>query len=151
MPLTRGKPTDFCITVYQPDEGFWQLLSVEEGEGLTRTCHPDYVVVQLLSLVWLFATPWTAALQATPSFTSSRLHCWLVVSSQRDFLKDRYGFESQLGHFSVMWLSTCVLNCLLPTTLHFFWPFVGAGGSSDQLAVFLLSTGWLNILKEYWT
>ena len=30
------------------------------------------VVVQSLSRVWLFATPWTAALQASPSFSISR-------------------------------------------------------------------------------
>ena len=30
------------------------------------------LVVQLLSHVWLFATPWTAARQASPSFTISR-------------------------------------------------------------------------------
>ena len=30
------------------------------------------VVVQLLSRVWFFATPWTAALQASLSFTNSR-------------------------------------------------------------------------------
>ena len=117
-------------------KAFGSFLVWRKGKDLPGPAiQTIYVVVQLLSLLWLFATPWTAALQATPSFTSSRLHCWLVVSSQRDFLKDRYGFESQLGHFSVMWLSTCVLNCLFPTTLHFFWPFVGAGGSSDQLAV----------------
>ena len=31
-----------------------------------------YIVVQLLSHVWLFATPWTAACQASLSFTISR-------------------------------------------------------------------------------
>ena len=29
------------------------------------------IVVQLLSCVWLFVIPWTAALQASPSFTTS--------------------------------------------------------------------------------
>ena len=32
---------------------------------------PSFVVVQLLSCVWLFETPWTAARQASPSFTTS--------------------------------------------------------------------------------
>ena len=31
-----------------------------------------FIVVQLLSHIWLFATPWTAALQASLSFTVSR-------------------------------------------------------------------------------
>ena len=42
------------------------------------SCHPAtiiephiYIIVQLLSLVWLFATPWTAAHQASLYFTIS--------------------------------------------------------------------------------
>jgi len=107
-------------------KAFNNFLVWRKEKDLPRpTIQNIYVVVQLLSLVWLFATPWTAAHQATLSFTSSRLHSWLVVSSQRDFLKDRCRFESQLGHLSVMWLSTCVLNCLFPTTLLFL--VVGGG------------------------
>ena len=39
----------------------------------------DVVVVQLLSRVWLFATPWTAAHQASLSFTISNSKGWDVV------------------------------------------------------------------------
>ena len=38
------------------------------GEGCTLS---SLIVVQLLSCVWLFAAPWTAARQASLSFTSS--------------------------------------------------------------------------------
>ena len=37
-----------------------------------RWCLPTVVIVQSLSCVQLFATPWTAACQASLSFTSSR-------------------------------------------------------------------------------
>ena len=40
--------------------------------SLVTCCLPVSVVVQLLSRVWLLATPWTAACQASLSFTISR-------------------------------------------------------------------------------
>ena len=46
----------------------WILSS---GSGL-KWYDPLLVVVQLLSCVWLFATPWTAARQACLSFTISQ-------------------------------------------------------------------------------
>ena len=39
---------------------------------MTRHSHDIVVAVQLSSLLWLFATPWTAAPQASLSFTISR-------------------------------------------------------------------------------
>ena len=41
---------------------------------MVSSCH--IVIAQLLSRVWLFATPWTAARQASLSFTSGPLSQW---------------------------------------------------------------------------
>ena len=46
------------------------LMSLQCGRGLGLG--HSVVVVQLLSCVWLFATPWTAARQASLSFTISQ-------------------------------------------------------------------------------
>ena len=55
---TAKGETHFIGRVWAPSEGKkpWNMV----------------VVVQLLSLVWLFSTPWTAARQASLSFTISR-------------------------------------------------------------------------------
>ena len=51
------------------------LLPLHSREGLSpghRHPHPHVCSVQLLSRVWLFAAPWTAAPQASLSITSSQ-------------------------------------------------------------------------------
>ena len=53
-------------------------------------CHLFWTVVQSLSCVQLFATPWTAALQASLSFTT-KCHfcvssCWLFLLKSLWFL-----------------------------------------------------------------
>ena len=47
-----------------------------------RCCVPQFSSVPLLSGVWLFATPWTAACQASLSITNSRVHPNPCPSSQ---------------------------------------------------------------------
>ena len=72
---------------------------------------PITVVVQLLSLVRLFATPWTAAGQASLSFTISwsllRLMCTELVNVSESKLlytsvKDRCGTRGRNSEF--LWL-----------------------------------------------
>ena len=48
------------------------LLTSMEEQTTASACAYHYVVVQLLSHVWLFVTPWTAAHQASLSFTISQ-------------------------------------------------------------------------------
>ena len=48
-------------------------LEVSEGPmGITQFSSVHFISVQLLSRVWLFATPWTVAHEASLSITSSR-------------------------------------------------------------------------------
>ena len=48
------------------------LLTSMEEQTTASACAYHYVVVELLSHVWLFVTPWTAAHQASLSFTISQ-------------------------------------------------------------------------------
>ena len=55
------------------DRGAWQatLHGVAKELDVTEQQNSDNTVVQLLSCVRLFVTPWTAACQASLSFTIS--------------------------------------------------------------------------------
>ena len=59
---------------------FHRYMSVLKDTQWFQYCGDAFVVVQSLSCVWLFATPWTAARQAPLSFTISRnlLRCMSV-------------------------------------------------------------------------
>ena len=50
----------------------WNYVSISQGTPRTAEASRSWVVVQLLSGVWLFVTPWTAACQASLSFTISQ-------------------------------------------------------------------------------
>ena len=74
----RGSDIPVISTVLSP----WMLLDAQQiyiisiKEWLMDDCKSDWVtmslvVVQSISRVWLFATPWTAARQASLSFTIS--------------------------------------------------------------------------------
>ena len=60
----------------------WQIYIVTSWTGTTFLTQWIYVVVQLLSHVWFFATPWTAAHQASLSVTISQslLRCMSIES-----------------------------------------------------------------------
>ena len=62
----RGRQTPHVIT-YTWDLKRIQIMNISKQEQAQR-CRE----VQLLSRVWLFATPWTAACQASLSITNSR-------------------------------------------------------------------------------
>ena len=51
---------------------FFTLLQIEYALSTHYICKIYVIVVQSLSYVWLFATPWTAAHQASLSFTVSQ-------------------------------------------------------------------------------
>ena len=79
-----GKPTfhgSKRASRYRKSEDHWKGLAVNCLSSLV-------VVVQLLSCVWLFATRWTAACQASLSFTISLNSCpfKLVMQSSHLFL-----------------------------------------------------------------
>ena len=70
------------------------------------------VKVKLLSHVWLFTTPWTAAYKATPSMGFSRQEYWSGVPSpslSQDFSVSDHGKEHLLGFPSVTPFSDLVL------------------------------------------
>ena len=50
--------------------------SIECCHGTEYSCYKDYVHVQLLSRVWLSATPWTVAHQTPMSMGFSRQEYW---------------------------------------------------------------------------
>ena len=61
-----------CVCVYLADNcdlAVTEFAAILDGENVLFI---EGVVLQLLSYVWLFATPWTAAHQASPSFTISQ-------------------------------------------------------------------------------
>ena len=61
-------PVLFCLWFMQTDVYQW-LCSHTKHQSMKHKLWP--FTVQLLSRVWLFATPWTVACQASPSFTIS--------------------------------------------------------------------------------
>ena len=52
-------------------ENFAKTKTGQRNISTTGSTPTVFVVVQLLSLVWLLATPWTAAHQASPSYEMS--------------------------------------------------------------------------------
>ena len=57
-----------------------QILYHLSHQGSPKYIHLHFSSVQLLSRVWLFATPWTTARQASQSITSSRSLLQLISS-----------------------------------------------------------------------
>ena len=84
----------------------WMNMTIYEHWNLI------YIFVQSLSHVWLFATPWTAACQASLSFTISRVFsdscplsrwCHPTTSSSVSPFSCSQSFSAS-GSFSVSWL-----------------------------------------------
>ena len=70
-PALVGK----CFTAAPPGKPLMIYVSIKPPQCMKGPHHPYQsfvVVVQLLSCVRLFATPWTTALQASVPFTISR-------------------------------------------------------------------------------
>ena len=96
--LTRGPNPHLCIgrRIYYP------CVSALAGGFITtepsgKPRYLSFVVVQLLSCVWLFATPWAAARQASLSFTISwSLLKFMSIESMKHKLESRL-----LGEISV--------------------------------------------------
>ena len=83
----------FCVTVLQQNSFFSRkphrllfMPSPDLNEAHSYYSHNlfyfKFVIVQLLSHAWLFATPWTAACQASLSFTVSQSLHKLIQFSQ---------------------------------------------------------------------
>ena len=74
-----------CFVCFHKQDILQKLTNLDDN----YTCHSNsnvwifsLVVVQLLSHVWLFATPWTAACQAPLSFTISwSLYKFMYIES----------------------------------------------------------------------
>ena len=93
-----------------------------------------YVVVWLLSHVWLFATPWTIVHQAPPSMEFSRQEYrsgWVTISFSRGSSRPRnWTHISCIGrrilYHSAIWealvrLRRDLKGCLLKMTFYFMW------------------------------
>ena len=86
-PLVEGRATHSSILAWGilMDRGTWQATVHGVSRSLTQLS--DYstalnISVQSLSRVWLFATPWIAARQASLSITNSKVHSDSRLSSQ---------------------------------------------------------------------
>ena len=79
-----SKSLQFCPTLCDPRDGSPPdspvpgILQARTGVGchFLLPCMKVKMKVKLLSRVWLFATPWTAACQALPSMEFSRQEYW---------------------------------------------------------------------------
>ena len=69
--------------------------------------HNSFVVVQLLSCITLFATPWTAAQQASLSFIISSHHA--IHPIPRTYLS--YNWKRWVGGWVWVWVCVCVGVC----------------------------------------
>ena len=64
--------TSFSLSVFPPTVfKYWNIFSEPSSFCFSLYLHLVSIVVQSFSRVWLFATPWTAAHQASLSFTIS--------------------------------------------------------------------------------
>ena len=118
----------FCVTVSIYSSGIslrspgpssresWERDPVLPGEN-TGHLRTRYAVVQLLSRVWLFATPWTAARQASQSFTIS----WSLLK-----------FMSIESVMLSGYLILCRPLLLLPSIFPRFFPMSRLFASSGQ-------------------
>ena len=122
-----------CQTVFQ--NGFTILHSYSNGGEFQRapmvTVFCFVAVVQSLSHVWLFVTPWTAARQAFLSFTI--FHLFVLLSTKRESLQHCNYFLFLLSVlcfcFTVCW--TFVTSCICVEE-HFVF-FVNWSSHDDEV------------------
>ena len=127
------KSLQSCLTLCDPIDGSPPGSSVPgilqartlEGVAISFSDAGKWKVkVKLLNLVWLLATPWTAAHQAPPSMGLSRQECWSEVPSPSPFfcyfslsimyvLPFKRGFSELLSPWS-SFLSHSLYNCGFP-------------------------------------
>ena len=69
---SKGLSRVFSNTTVQKDQLFGAQPSSQSNSHMHIPFHTSVAVVQLLSCVWLSVTPWTAARQASLSFTISQ-------------------------------------------------------------------------------
>ena len=77
--------TSFSLSVFPPTVfKYWNIFSEPSSFCFSLYLHLVSIVVQSFSRVWLFATPWTAAHQASLSFTIS----WSVLKLMSNGVDD---------------------------------------------------------------
>ena len=128
-------------------------LSVYEGCPVPSSIRYDVAVVQLLSGVWLFSAPWTAARQASPSFTTSQ--SLLKLMSIESVMPSNH-------------LTLCCPHLLLPSiipsirvfsnesALHVRWPNYWSCSfvirpSNEHSGLTSFRTDWFDLLAVQWT
>ena len=100
----------------------------------------DVVVVQLLSCVWLFVTPWTAACQASLSFIISQ--SWLKLMSIELVMTSNHLI---LCHPLIL-LPSIFLSIRVffnESALHIRWPNIGTSASASVLPMNILGLSHL--------
>ena len=100
------------IVAVQLPNSVWFFFFLNEHDFIYEHWNLIYIVVQSLNLVWLLATPWTAACQASLSFTVSRVcsdlcplswWCHPTISSSVSPFSCSQSFSAS-GSFSMSWL-----------------------------------------------
>ena len=119
--------------------------------GLFSICSAQFSSVQLLSHVWLFATPWTAACQASLSITNSLsllklvsiksampynhlILCHPLLLSPSIFLSNRVFSNSQFFASGGQSIGVLALTSVLPMYIQDWFP--------------LGWTGWISLLSK---
>ena len=81
--------------------------------------HPSLVVVETLSRVWLFVTPWTIATQASLSFTSQCPLSWTHVHWVSDAIQPSHPLSSPSLPALYLFQHQGLFQCV---SLHIRWP-----------------------------
>ena len=107
-----------------------------------------FVVVQLLSLVWLFETPWTAACQSPLSFTISR-NLLKFMSTEFILLSDHLILCHSLFLLPLIFSNTTVFSN--ESTLCIKWPkywsfSFSISPSSEYSELISFSIDWFDLL-----
>ena len=122
----------FCVFIYYNVYNFWWNFM------------PFVVVVQSLSRVRLFVTPWTAACQASLSFNSSRACSNSCPSSQwchPSISSSLIPLSSFLQSFPVVFSNELALHIRWPK----YWSF-SISPSSEYSGLISFRIDWLNLL-----
>ena len=112
-----------------------------------------FIVVQSLNNVWVFATPWAAACQASLSLTISQ-SLLKLLSVESVILSNHSTLCCPLLLLPAVFLSIRVFSSEL--TLHIRWPkywsfSFSISPSNESLGLIFFRTDWFDFLAVQWT
>ena len=129
----------------------WIISTMSCSPNLTFCQHWNHIIVQSLILVWLFVTPWTAACQASLSFT-------IPLS----FLKHTFIESVMPSNHLIFCCPLLLLSSIFPiirvlfneSPLHIrwskYWSF-SISPSNEYSGLISFRIDWLDLLPVQWT